>query len=223
MKISKKQKIIIAFETAIKGGSISVFRDDEIIDFMIGNKLVSGAEDLLPKINLLLERNNISKSDISAIVNSNGPGSFTGIRIGIATALALSKSMKCQSFGVDLIQAMTHESESNDHDKIIAVSFGRDRICWTYSNFKSGSYIEYNDNIKISDLDYFTTLLKDQDNISLVADFNIYNIINKLNLDLDLSCFGENLSHIIGKTFFRHPHLLGKLRPFYLQESNFIS
>lgn len=50
-------------------------------------------EDLLPAIDDLLKANGISKHDISAIVANVGPGTYTGLRIGITTANTLAKAL----------------------------------------------------------------------------------------------------------------------------------
>ena len=52
-----------------------------------------GAETLIPNLAELLEKNNVSRSAIKRIACVRGPGSFTGIRLALSTALGLSRSL----------------------------------------------------------------------------------------------------------------------------------
>lgn len=61
------------------------------LEFKAGKTL---SERLLSKIDLLLGRNGINLEDLRAIRVNSGPGSFTGIRIGIAVANALGFALK---------------------------------------------------------------------------------------------------------------------------------
>lgn len=52
------------------------------------------SEGLMPQLEQLLERTGVQKADIDLIAVSMGPGSFTGLRIGLATAEALAYAWK---------------------------------------------------------------------------------------------------------------------------------
>jgi tRNA threonylcarbamoyl adenosine modification protein YeaZ len=99
------RSIILAIETAIGGGSISVLcRDGAAIGTLAG---VSRAEDLLIGIDRLLADCNVSRDTIDMIAVSLGPGSFTGIRIGIATAIGLESSFGVRCVGVNAFEAIS--------------------------------------------------------------------------------------------------------------------
>ena len=102
----RKRDFVLAMETAVGGGSLSLFRDGKEIDFWIGEAKISKAEDLLIQLSNLLEKNNVLKEEIKTIFVSKGPGSFTGLRIGAATAKGLEKSLMCECYGVYLFEAM---------------------------------------------------------------------------------------------------------------------
>lgn len=55
-----------------------------------GTQSFNHAQHLLPSINNLVQTNNLTLTDISAITVNPGPGSFTGTRVGVAVANALS-------------------------------------------------------------------------------------------------------------------------------------
>jgi len=64
------------------------------------------SEGLLPQLEQLLKRTNTKKQDIDLIAVSMGPGSFTGLRIGLATAEAMAYSWQCLLHGVDTLKAL---------------------------------------------------------------------------------------------------------------------
>ena len=121
-------KVLLAIESAISGGSISLWSNSEEIDRWIGEGGVSRAEDLLPNIAEMLKRNSISRAVIGSIAVSIGPGSFTGIRIGIATALGLRVSLGIPLVGISILEAIV--LEQNAGRILAAVPMGRDAICY---------------------------------------------------------------------------------------------
>ena len=76
---------ILAIDTTSKICSTAILEDEKIIDENTINNGLTHSENLMPLIVELLERNNIKLSEINLISVCVGPGSFTGIRIGIAT------------------------------------------------------------------------------------------------------------------------------------------
>lgn len=102
-----KREIILAIETAIGGGSISLLENNSEIDFWISENESLRAENLLEIIAKLLLKNNMQKSDINKIIYSEGPGSHTGIRIGAATAQGLQTALGCQCIGLTILKALT--------------------------------------------------------------------------------------------------------------------
>lgn len=225
-----KPKIIIAMETSVKGGSISVFRSGKLIDFHIGDGMVSGSEDLLPKIAELLEKNDISKFDIESIAISNGPGSFTGIRIGIATALALKKSLDCKCYGIDLLKAMASHGriETKTGNILTAVSQGRNKICWFDFKDKTVNFDNPENKYVVGDAEILLNVIGEKINkkrkFTVYTDSDIYNTLEKnhsnhQSVKYNLINAGENLSSILGYAILNNKFELAKPKPVYLMES----
>jgi tRNA threonylcarbamoyl adenosine modification protein YeaZ len=118
--------MILAIESAISGGSIAILDDGSVIASFTGQTGVSRAEDLLPNLDALLRANNISKNDIDRVAISVGPGSFTGLRIGISTVLGLKASLGVECVGVELFSAI----QTIDPDASVAVPLGKSDICF---------------------------------------------------------------------------------------------
>jgi tRNA threonylcarbamoyl adenosine modification protein YeaZ len=118
----------LGIEAALAGGSLSLMSRGEIVDSWVGTDSVPRAELLLPQIDQLLRRNEVSFSDIERVVVSTGPGSYTGIRIGIATALGLCSAGSIECCGVTALEALVH-TYSPAGKTVVAVPMGRRMVC----------------------------------------------------------------------------------------------
>ncbi len=116
-----ERKIILSIETAIKGGSISVIEDKDEIDFWEGSREGLKAEDILGKISKILDKNKIEKKNIKLLTVSNGPGSSTGIKIGLATARGLGTALNCEVIEVSLLRAILKFVNIDGNGKAVIV------------------------------------------------------------------------------------------------------
>ena len=66
------------------------------------------AEHLMPSINAVLNSENVEWNQINAIACTTGPGSFTGLRVGLATAKGLALALNCPCMGVSVFQVFAH-------------------------------------------------------------------------------------------------------------------
>ncbi len=126
-----KKDFTLSIETGIRGGSIALLKHTTEIDSRLGQSEISRSEDVLEGIRSILLENNIEKTQIKLIVFSKGPGSFTGIRIGIMLAQGLCKSLDCNYLGLSVLEAMA-DIVKTDERVITAVNFGKNQVCWQY-------------------------------------------------------------------------------------------
>lgn len=120
----RTRELILGIESAIGGGSLSLSqRDGEVASFRDDSN-VAKAEALLVGIDAILVQANVDVRDISAIAVTAGPGSFTGIRIGIATAMGLSAGLGIELRRISILHAIA--SASPDTGELVsAVPLGR--------------------------------------------------------------------------------------------------
>ncbi|MCL2632167.1 MAG: tRNA (adenosine(37)-N6)-threonylcarbamoyltransferase complex transferase subunit TsaD [Coriobacteriia bacterium] len=76
---------------------------------------------LLPAIDRLLSQQGIAKAELAAIVCGLGPGSFTGVRIALATAKGLARALHLPLFGVSTLDAVAWQAWANGMSGIVAV------------------------------------------------------------------------------------------------------
>lgn len=97
---------ILAIETSTLTGSVALLEDDSIIGEITLSVSVQHSERLMPAIDQLLCDASTKPSDIDLYAVATGPGSFTGLRIGIAAAQGLSLSQGRPVIGVSTLEAL---------------------------------------------------------------------------------------------------------------------
>ena len=97
---------ILNIETSTKACSVSINCNGILINCKeIVSSGFSHSEKLLPFISQIIEKSKINMSDLAAVAVSMGPGSFTGLRIGVSTAKGI-----CYALGIPLIAVSTLQS-----------------------------------------------------------------------------------------------------------------
>lgn len=99
---------ILGIETATPVGSVAVVNDDGLVGEYTLNVSLTHSERLLPVIDQLLKSINVPFSRIDAMAVSLGPGSFTGLRIGVSTIKGLSLAGKKPVVGIPTLDGLVH-------------------------------------------------------------------------------------------------------------------
>ncbi|HUP44784.1 MAG TPA: tRNA (adenosine(37)-N6)-threonylcarbamoyltransferase complex dimerization subunit type 1 TsaB [Thermoanaerobaculia bacterium] len=114
--------IILGVDTSLPLLSVALLRDDALIGALSLEGKGSRNEKLLPAIDWLLTEAAVSRTSIDLFAVTRGPGSFTGVRIGLATVQGLALVL-----GRPVCAMSTHEAiaSSFDDDVVIADDAGR--------------------------------------------------------------------------------------------------
>ncbi len=124
--------ILLVSDTSGKNGSVALVRagsssgDVELIESV---PLAGGtfSAQLVPQIAGLLEKHGLSKRDIDAFVVVSGPGSFTGLRVGLAAIKALAEILGKPIVPVSLLEVIAGESAGRGK-VMAAIDAGRGEI-----------------------------------------------------------------------------------------------
>jgi len=98
--------IILSIETSTITSSIAIHEDGDLLASQHIHLIKSHSEYLVPTINHLLEVCSIKTREIQAIAVSKGPGSYTGLRIGTATAKGLCFGLDAKLIAINTLEAM---------------------------------------------------------------------------------------------------------------------
>ena len=203
--MTSKGSYLLAIESAIAGGSIALLNDTELIASRCGDGKVSRAEDLLPNIVVMLEEAGISKGQLSRVAVSLGPGSYTGLRIGIATVMGLKKGLRIEYVGVPLFDALSAEYP----DSIVAVPMGKTDICFSQPDSSNEPRVVGQDSL--------AEIVRTSENRRIVVHPALS---DRLNIVPNIETLDPNLAAYIGRTALGLPPS-DRLDPIYVQNPRF--
>ena len=98
--------LILALESSAKAASAAVARDGTLLDLEFRNDGLTHSVTLLPMAEQALARCGLSLRELDAVAVSRGPGSFTGIRIGVSAAKGLCWGAEKPAIGISTLEAM---------------------------------------------------------------------------------------------------------------------
>ncbi len=101
---------ILNIETATKNCSVSLGKDERIIDVVeYAGESYSHAEKLHVFIERILSQNSLRPADLKAVAVSMGPGSYTGLRIGVSAAKGLAYSLDIPLIAVSTLETLARK------------------------------------------------------------------------------------------------------------------
>ncbi len=110
---------ILAFDTSTARGSVAVLEGPEVRAEIRLHLPQTHSTLLLSSVDFLLGRLGWALRDLNLVAAGIGPGSFTGIRIGVATALGISQSLSVPFAGISGLDALAHQVGVNGRIGVI--------------------------------------------------------------------------------------------------------
>lgn len=98
--------LILAFESSAKAASVALVRDGALISQYSQCSGLTHSRTLLPMAEDMLKNAELAISDVDAFAVAHGPGSFTGIRIGVSTVKGLAWASDKPCVGVSTLEAL---------------------------------------------------------------------------------------------------------------------
>lgn len=98
--------LILAFESSAKPASAALVKDGQLLSQYMQCSALTHSRTLLPMAEDMLKNAELRLSDVDLIAVAHGPGSFTGIRIGVATVKGLAWAAEKPCVGVSTLEAM---------------------------------------------------------------------------------------------------------------------
>ena len=99
--------LILNIETTTEVCSVALGNNGVLIDLMESDEEKAHASKLTPLIQLILKKNNITPQQLNAVAVSKGPGSYTGLRIGVSVAKGLCYSLNKPLIAISTLQTLS--------------------------------------------------------------------------------------------------------------------
>lgn len=153
--------LILAFESSAKAASVALLREDTLLGEYYQNCGQTHSRTLLKMAEDLMANCGISPADITAVACSRGPGSFTGVRIGMAAAKGFSWARELPCVGVSTLEAMAYQAGAFDGLAVCAMDARRDQIYHAVFSCEGGELTRIREDCAIS-LEEAAELLKNE-------------------------------------------------------------
>ncbi len=98
--------LILAFETSAKAGSVALLQEGKLLAESYQNTGLTHSQTLLSMAETMIKSCNLTPQDVQAVAVAAGPGSFTGVRIGVAAAKGFAWGLEIPCCGVSTLEAM---------------------------------------------------------------------------------------------------------------------
>ena len=98
--------LILAFETTAKAGSVALVENGKLLGEFYQNTGLTHSQTLMVMAQELLKSCGKGTADVTAVAVAEGPGSFTGVRIGVAAAKGFAWGPQLPCYGISTLEAM---------------------------------------------------------------------------------------------------------------------
>ncbi len=105
MRVSS-EPLILAIESCTRAGSVCLARGSKVLACAIGDENSSHSTDLIDNVKRILNQTDAKLSEVDLFAVTVGPGSFTGLRIGLATVKGFAVSTRKPCVGVSTLAAI---------------------------------------------------------------------------------------------------------------------
>ena len=211
---------ILSIDTSSNICTVAVLENYECKEEIIVDDARNHSEKIMPVIEEALNKTNLNLTDIDLIVCDKGPGSFTGIRIGVGTVLAFQDSLNIPCIGVSSLEALAYNVKNNG---IICSLIDAKNQNVYFGLFEKNDYYKQLENFSFLSIDEVILKLKKYDNITFVGDgTSIYKELLKNNFNNCNFCNKNALSSyslaLAGLDKY-NSNIKNNIMPLYLRKS----
>ena len=161
---------ILALETSAKAVSAAVSEEGKILASGYQDTGLTHSRTLMPIVEHILKNTGLTMADMDAVAVAAGPGSFTGIRIGVAAAKGLAFGADKPTIGVSTLAAMARSVAFSDGLVICAMDARRKQIYNALFEAKDGQLTRLTDDRAIALTDLAEELRTDPRPMTVVGD-----------------------------------------------------
>ncbi|TNF41016.1 MAG: tRNA (adenosine(37)-N6)-threonylcarbamoyltransferase complex dimerization subunit type 1 TsaB [Cytophagales bacterium] len=116
---------ILSIETATSVCSVAIHANGELISLAEVSEQGAHAQKLMPLIDQVLMESGMDYSELDAIAVSEGPGSYTGLRIGVSTAKGLAYGLDKPLIGINTLKALASAVLAEEGEVVLPIMDAR--------------------------------------------------------------------------------------------------
>jgi tRNA threonylcarbamoyladenosine biosynthesis protein TsaB len=120
--------MLLAIDTATRATGVGLADGSQVIAEHIWHSDRYHTVELAPEVALILQRNHIQMTDLEAVAVASGPGSYTGLRIGMALAKGIALAQRIPLVGIPTLDVLAAAQPEADTPLLAVIGAGRGRL-----------------------------------------------------------------------------------------------
>lgn len=173
---------VLSFDTSTKAASVALVKDGVLLGEILINDKRTHSQKLMPMIENLFKLADISPKDIDLLAVCVGPGSFTGLRIAMATVKAMSHVKELDIVAVNSLESLAYNVMYTEKRILPIIDAQGKQIYSAEYEYKDGSLKVVRD-IEVWDVEQLVEDIKSSDREALVLGEGVYKCIKELDLE----------------------------------------
>ena len=207
---------VLAIESAVANGSIAVFMEGQT-SVVHAAEGAARAERILSIVEEILQESGLALDKLDRIAVSIGPGSYSGIRIGMSTALGLRDALGISCIGVPVLAAMA-EAAPDSGPVTCAVPVGKNDVAWQPYGASKADRRESVCEPQLCSVIKFASELSLMPGTALFAHTNLLDrMAGAIPPETKAMDAGSRLAEYVGRFAMRWPDGEGTMKPIYLR------
>ena len=170
---------VLGIDTSSNATSIAVIEDNKLICEYTVNTKTTHSQKLMPMIENMLKISEINVNDMDMIAICQGPGSFTGLRIGMATAKALSHVNNLPIVGVNSLELLAGNMDLSDKKICSILDAQRTQVYMGQYKFENNKLVELK-SVDVVEIDELLEELKSSNEEWILVGEAVYKYEDKI-------------------------------------------
>lgn len=173
---------ILGMDTSSRAASVAIWRDGVLLGEVLINDKRTHSQKLMPMLENLLELSDIKINDIDLVAVCLGPGSFTGIRIAVATVKAFAHVKNLPIIGVNSLESLAYSMYEADSLIVPILDAQASNVYTATYKFVDGSLVVIRDLYveEISSLVDYVKKLSDKGEKVIIVGEGVYKYMDRL-------------------------------------------
>lgn len=170
---------VLGIDTSSNATSIAVIEDNKLICEYTVNTKTTHSQKLMPMIENMLKISEVNVNDMDMIAICQGPGSFTGLRIGMATAKALSHVNNLPIVGVNSLELLAGNMDLSDKKICSILDAQRTQVYMGQYKFENNKLVEIK-SVDVVEIDELLEELKSSNEEWILVGEAVYKYEDKI-------------------------------------------
>lgn len=210
----QNRELLLTIDSTSKIWSVSVFADGKELQTSLSDKNIALSKNLVSQISEMLIAHNLLIKDITRIGVCIGPGSFTGLRVGISVAQGLAQAVGCLCIGVSLLEVLRLSGVTIPQNQITSLITTNQNQIYLQDYKKHNS--EFEEEPKLISIETFLARYFHQRDVVLITNQESYKKLEQLFAEDILSQIQvapNNLSTVLGKELSKNSSTIHTQKP----------